>query len=186
MLRSQSAAGHYCCLADFFDEEQACPIGIFLTCARPKYVSSTEEDRLTTHALCARLAEAAAVWLEEEVKRLKGEKEKKEEGLREDVSTFQRFNFSTLRVAFGYAACPDHSLKRIAFDRLEAEQKLDVALTDHYSIVPSTSVCGLLVWHPEARYFPVGRIDSDQLRDYCRRRGITEEEGQSLLSKMID
>ena len=73
----------------------------------------------------------------------------------------------------------------IVFDRLQAEQKLDVTLTDHYSIQPSTSVCGLLIWHPEAKYFPVGRIDRDQLRDYCQRRGISEEEGENLLSKFI-
>lgn len=90
-----------------------------------------------------------------------------------------------LRVAFGYATCPDHSLKRIVFDRLDAEQKLGITLTDHYSIQPSTSVCGLIIWHPEAKYFPVGRIDRDQLRDYCQRRGITIEEGENLLSKFI-
>jgi 5-methyltetrahydrofolate--homocysteine methyltransferase len=90
-----------------------------------------------------------------------------------------------LRVAFGYATCPDHSLKRIVFDRLQAEQKLHVTLTDHYSIQPSTSVCGLLIYHPKAKYFPVGRIDRDQLCDYCQRRGITIEEGEQLLSKFI-
>ena len=90
-----------------------------------------------------------------------------------------------MRYAFGYATCPDHSLKRIVFDRLEAEQRMKVTLTDRYSIQPSTSVCGLILWHPEAKYFPVGRIDREQLRDYCQRRGISVEEGESLLSKYI-
>lgn len=90
-----------------------------------------------------------------------------------------------LRVAFGYVTCPDHSLKRIVFDRLDAEQKLGVTLTDHYSIQPSTAVCGLFICHPEARYFPVGRIDKAQFDDYCQRRGITREEGEQLLSKYI-
>ena len=185
MLRSQSAAYHYRCLADFFDEKQPSPIGLFVVTARPLQEPADEEERLMMHALCARLAEAAAEWLEEKVKRLKGEKVKNGNRHESNASTFQLFNFSTLRVAFGYATCPDHSLKRIVFDRLEAEQKLNVKLTDHYSIQPSTSVCGLIIWHPEAKYFPVGRIDRDQLRDYCRRRGITEEEGEQLLSKFI-
>ena len=90
-----------------------------------------------------------------------------------------------LRVAFGYATCPDHSLKRVVFDRLDAERQLDITLTDHYSIQPSTSVCGLFICHPEARYFPVGRIDKAQFTDYCRRRGITQEEGERLLSKYL-
>ena len=116
-----------------------------------------------THALCARLAEAAAEWLQSSI-----------------------FNGQwTMRFAFGYATCPDHSLKRIVFDRLDAERKLNVTLTDHYSIQPSTSVCGLFISHPEAAYFPVGRIDREQLADYCQRRGITIEEGESLLSKFL-
>ena len=94
-------------------------------------------------------------------------------------------NVQSLRPAFGYASCPDHSLKRIVFDRLQAEERLGITLTDHYSIQPSTSICGMLLAHPAARYYPVGRIDREQLADYCRRRGISEEEGEQLLSKYI-
>ena len=185
MLRSQSAAYHYRCLADFFDEKQPSPIGLFVVTARPLQEPKDEEERLMMHALCARLAEAAAEWLSSEERRVKSEESKllAIPDCNSDSSLFTLH--SSLRVAFGYATCPDHSLKRIVFDRLEAEQKLNVKLTDHYSIQPSTSVCGLIIWHPEAKYFPVGRIDRDQLRDYCRRRGITEEEGEQLLSKFI-
>ena len=161
MLRSQTAAYHYRCLADYFDEEVPSPIGLFLVTARPTQDFSDETERLMAHALCARLAEAGAEWLDD------------------------LFTFSPLRVTFGYATCPDHSLKRIVFDRLKAEEKLDVTLTDHYSIMPSTSVCGLFINHPEAKYFPVGRIDREQLADYCQRRGISIEEGENLLSKFI-
>ena len=97
MLRSQSAAYHYRCLADYFDEQQPSPIGLFLVTARPLQESTNEEERLMTHALCARLAEAAAEWLQ----------------------TQHHKDNNTLRVAFGYATCPDHSLKRIVFDRLQ-------------------------------------------------------------------
>ena len=158
MLRSQTAASRYRCLADYFDEQQPSPIGMFVVTARPTVEPAGEEERLMQHALCARLAEAAAEWLNGQ---------------------------SSLRVAFGYATCPDHSLKRIVFDRLGAEQQLDITLTDHYSIQPSTSVCGLFIFHPQATYFSVGRIDREQLADYCRRRGITIEEGENLLSKFI-
>ncbi len=164
MLRSQSAAQHYRCLADYFDEEHPSPVGLFVVTARPTQESADETERLMMHALCARLAEAAAEWLS---------------------SSMGNGQWS-MRVGFGYATCPDHSLKRIVFDRLQAEQKMNVSLTDHYGIVPSTSVCGLLISHPEATYFPVGRIDQEQLKDYCRRRGISVEEGESLLSKYIN
>ncbi len=164
MLRSQSAAQHYRCLADYFDEEQPSAVGLFVVTAQPTRESADETERLMMHALCARLAEAAAEWLS---------------------SSMENGQWS-MRVGFGYATCPDHSLKRIVFDRLQAEQKMNVSLTDHYGIVPSTSVCGLLISHPEATYFPVGRIDQEQLKDYCQRRGISVEEGESLLSKYIN
>ena len=164
MLRSQTAAHHYRSLADYFDEELPSSIGLFVVTARPTKEPANETEKLMVHALCARLAEAGAEWLQ-----LSNPKSQP----------------STLRVAFGYATCPDHSLKRIVFDRLDAEKKLGIVLTDHYSIQPSTSVCGLFIFHPEATYFPIGRIDREQLSDYCRRRGIATEEGESLLSKFI-
>lgn len=162
MLRSQSAIGHYQCLADYFDEQYPTPLGLFTIVARPKEQPADEAERLMNHALCARLAEACA----------------------EKLSTLNS-KLSTLRVAFGYATCPDHSLKRIVFDILEAEDKLNITLTDHYSIRPSTAICGLFICHPDAHYFPVGRIDEDQLADYCQRRGISIAEGEQLLSKYI-
>ena len=165
MLRSQSTTGHYLCLSDFFDEQAPTPLGLFTVVARSKQQSADEGERLMSHAICARLAEACAEHLQHIA-----------------VPSSQ---FSPLRVAFGYATCPDHSLKRIVFDLLGAEDKLDIRLTDHYSIQPSTSICGLFICHPDAHYFPVGRIDEDQLEDYCQRRGISVAEGEQLLSKYI-
>ena len=163
MLRSQSQTGHYRSLADFFDEHQPQPIGLFTIVTQPVQQPTEESDRLMSHALCARLTEAAAEWLQQQ---LYG-------------------NQRAIRAAFGYATCPDHSLKRIVFDRLNAERQLGITLTDHYSIQPSTAICGLFISHPEVHYFPVGRIDRNQLEDYCRRRGITPEEGERLLSKYL-
>ena len=170
MLRSQSTTGHYLCLADYYDEEHPTPLGLFTIVARPKAQPADEAERLMSHALCARLAEACAEWLTQS------------SVCRDGIATNTT---APLRVAFGYATCPDHSLKRIVFDLLDAERQLDVTLTDHYSIQPSTSICGLFICHPEARYFPVGRIDEDQLADYCQRRGISVSEGEQLLSKYI-
>ena len=174
MLRSQSSTGHYLCLSDYFDEQRPTPLGLFTIVARPKQQPADEADRLMSHAICARLAEACA----ESLSHL-------------PLSPLTSYlspltsDLSPLRVAFGYATCPDHSLKRIVFDMLDAERQLDITLTDHYSIQPSTSICGLFIYHPDAHYFPVGRIDDEQLADYCRRRGISLAEGEQLLSKYI-
>jgi 5-methyltetrahydrofolate--homocysteine methyltransferase len=170
MLRSQSATGHYRCLADYYDEQHPTPLGLFTIVAQPKQQPADEAERLMSHAICARLAEACAEWLQQRTV------------CRDDIATNTT---ALLRVAFGYATCPDHSLKRIVFDLLDAERLLNVTLTDHYSIQPSTAICGLFICHPEARYFSVGRIDEEQLADYCQRRGISVAEGEQLLSKYI-
>ena len=166
MLRSQSAAGHYLCLADYFDTKEVTPIGLFVIACQPKVKSEDEGERLMSHAICARLTEACAEWLQKTI-------------------MAQADMPSLLRVGFGYATCPDHSLKRIVFDELDAERQMNVTLNDHYSIQPSTAICGLFITHSEARYFPVGRIDEAQLADYCQRRGISLDEGEQLLSKYI-
>ena len=166
MLRSQSAAGHYLCLADYFDTQVVTPIGLFVIACQPKVKPEDEGERLMSHAICARLTEACAEWLQKTI-------------------MAQADMPSLLRVGFGYATCPDHSLKRIVFDELDAERQMNVTLNDHYSIQPSTAICGLFITHPEARYFPVGRIDEAQLADYCQRRGISLDEGEQLLSKYI-
>ena len=183
MLRSQSQTGHYLCLADYFNERQPSPIGLFTVVARPVDQPADDAERLMSHALCARLAEAAAEWLQHST--VNGLTSSARFDLQVKERSMVNGQYPMLRVAFGYATCPDHSLKRIVFDRLDAEQKLGVTLTDHYSIQPSTAVCGLFICHPEARYFPVGRIDKAQFDDYCQRRGITREEGEQLLSKYI-
>ena len=163
MLRSQSTTGGQRSLVDFFDERQERPLGLFTIVARTKTPPADDAEKLMAHAVCARLAEACAQWLQQ---RLYGP-------------------LRAIRAAFGYATCPDHSLKRIVFDRTDATALLGLTLTSHYSIQPSTAVCGLFIAHPEARFFPIGYIDRQQLDDYCRRRGITADEGERLLSKYI-
>ena len=47
---------------------------------------------------------------------------------------------------------------------------------------PASSVCGLYLAHPQARYFLVGGIDDAQLADYARRRGKTPDEMRRWLA----
>ena len=61
----------------------------------------------------------------------------------------------TIRPSFGYPACPDHKLKKVAFDIMGATEKIGVELTDSFAIIPTTAICGLIVSHPDAEYFGV-------------------------------
>ena len=47
-------------------------------------------------------------------------------------------------------------------------------------MLPAASVSGLYFWHPQARYFGVGRIGRDQLEDYARRKGWSIAGGGAL------
>ena len=88
-----------------------------------------------------------------------------------------------IRPAFGYSACPDHEDKRVALDLLEAEKRCGLRLTESAMIVPAASVCAMVFASPRARYFSVGQIGEDQLRDWAKRKGIPEQEARRRLGK---
>ena len=77
-----------------------------------------------------------------------------------------------IRPAPGYPACPDHTEKRTLFDLLQAEKNTGILLTENFAMIPASSVCGLYFSSPAARYFSVGKIDRDQVRDYSTRKGM--------------
>ncbi|HEX6131681.1 MAG TPA: methionine synthase [Actinomycetota bacterium] len=127
---------------------------------------------IMTKALADRLAEAFAEWLHE---RARAEWGYETEPLSKADLLAERFR--GIRPAFGYPACPDHSLKRRLFELLGADAA-GMDLTEHGAMTPAASVSGLYLHHPEARYFNVGRIGKDQVEDYARRVGesVTEAE----------
>jgi len=77
-----------------------------------------------------------------------------------------------IRPAPGYPACPDHSLKPILFDLLEAQENAALTLTESFAMWPTAAVSGFYFGHPEAEYFGVAKIGRDQLEEYAARRGV--------------
>jgi 5-methyltetrahydrofolate--homocysteine methyltransferase len=77
-----------------------------------------------------------------------------------------------IRPAPGYPACPDHSLKPILFDLLNAGENAGIVLTESQAMLPTAAVSGFYFAHPQAEYFGVARIGQDQLEDYAARRGM--------------
>ncbi len=86
-----------------------------------------------------------------------------------------------IRPAPGYPACPEHTVKRALFDALRAEE-VGMALTEHFAMMPASSVSGFYFSHPASTYFSVGRIGEDQLKDYVARAGRDEEELRRALA----
>jgi 5-methyltetrahydrofolate--homocysteine methyltransferase len=87
-----------------------------------------------------------------------------------------RERYRGIRPALGYPACPDHSEKRPLFDLMNVEKNAGITLTEHFSMYPNASVSGLYLAHPEAIYFGVGKIKTDQIEDIAKRKGMTPEE----------
>ncbi len=77
-----------------------------------------------------------------------------------------------IRPAPGYPACPDHSLKPLLFDLLDAESNVGLSLTESFAMWPTAAVSGFYFGHPESQYFGVAKIGRDQLEDYANRRGV--------------
>lgn len=91
-----------------------------------------------------------------------------------------------IRPAPGYPACPDHSLKPILFDLLDAENNVGLTLTENFAMYPTAAVSGFYFGHPESQYFGVARIGRDQLEDYAQRRGVDMATAERWLRPNLD
>jgi 5-methyltetrahydrofolate--homocysteine methyltransferase len=47
-----------------------------------------------------------------------------------------------------------------------------MVLTESYAMLPTASVSGFYISHPDSRYFAVGKIERDQVADYAHRKGM--------------
>ena len=91
-----------------------------------------------------------------------------------------------IRPAPGYPACPDHSLKPILFDLLDASANAGLTLTESFAMWPTSAVSGFYFAHPEASYFGVARIGRDQLEDYAARRNVDLPTAERWLRPNLD
>jgi 5-methyltetrahydrofolate--homocysteine methyltransferase len=91
-----------------------------------------------------------------------------------------------IRPAPGYPACPDHSLKPMLFDLLDAPANTGLTLTESFAMLPTAAVSGFYFGHPEAEYFGVSRVGEDQLADYTKRRAVDPETARRWLRPNLD
>jgi 5-methyltetrahydrofolate--homocysteine methyltransferase len=139
-------------------------------------------NSILTKALADRLAEAFAEFLHREARIAWGfgadEKLSQEELLRE--------KYRGIRPAAGYPASPDHTEKSTLFRLLDAEKNTGIALTESFAMHPGASVSGLYFSHPDSKYFGVGKIGDDQVRDYAARKNESPEYVEKWLAPNLD
>ena len=130
-------------------------------------------------ALADRLAEAFAEYLHKEVRTKYWGYAKNEHLSNEELIKEQ---YKGIRPAPGYPACPDHLEKKSIWKLLKVKEQIGVELTESLAMWPAASVSGYYFGNKEAKYFGLGKITEDQLKDYAKRRGISNEEAEKWLS----
>ncbi len=91
-----------------------------------------------------------------------------------------------IRPAPGYPSCPEHSEKGKLWDLLDVEKNTGMTLTSSYAMLPTASVSGWYFANKDARYFGVAKINQQQVEDYAKRKGVSIEQAEKLLSPNLD
>ncbi len=176
-LRQQQGRAPYLCLADFVRPlSSGIPdkVGLFATSVDIGMEKDFDADpyrKMLAQLLADRLAEAAAERMHELVR-------KQYWGYAPDetlsISDMLMERFQGIRPAVGYPSLPDTS-QNFFIDTLLNLRQIGIRLTESGAMRPHASVSGLMISHPQARYFSIGKIGEDQLLDYARRRGLPLE-----------
>ena len=184
-LRQQQGHPPYLCLSDFLrplnhstvsslQPSDSCRIGLFATSVDMGLETDFDADpyqKMMAQLLADRLAEAAAERMHEQVRKDYWGYAK-DEHLSIPEMLVEKFH--GIRPAVGYPSLPDTSLNFV-IDELIDMRQIGIHLTESGAMKPHASVSGLMLAHPQARYFSIGKIGEDQLLDYSHRRGLPLE-----------
>jgi len=129
---------------------------------------SSDYDSMMERAVRVTFAEAASHWIDLKLKKMLGRNSK-----------------TIVKPAIGYAACPDHTLKKDVLEMLPGADKLGIALTDSYAMIPDASICGLVIIHKDAYYPEIRKISREQYEKYSHKRGFSEDEARRFLGHLL-
>jgi 5-methyltetrahydrofolate--homocysteine methyltransferase len=156
-------------------------IGLDKLTARFK-ADNDDYNAIMAEALADRLAEAFAEYLHKQVRDAWGFG-RAETFTPEELT---QEGYRGIRPAPGYPACPDHTEKGTIWRLLDVETNTGIRITESFAMWPGSSVSGLYFAHPESRYFSLGKIDRDQVRDYAERKGMDLQEVERWLGQNLN
>ncbi|MDE6703592.1 MAG: methionine synthase [Muribaculaceae bacterium] len=195
MLRRQIPNSDNICLSladfvmpeEFTSDERHDYVGAFVVTASANNLIARYEENgdrysmLLLRSVLDRLAEAGSEYLHRYVRT-------RQWGYADDenYSTAEIFagKYRGIRPAMGYPMTPDQ-LMNLCVAELLPFDNIGVSLTENGAMHPPSSVSGLYIAHPEAKYFMIGQIDREQLEDYASRRGLQTEIVEPILNKNI-
>lgn len=125
-----------------------------------------EYRAMLIQSIADRLAEAATEFIHARVRREIWGYAKNEP---QNVDNLLRQYYQGIRPAVGYPSLPDQKVI-FQLDKLINLGEIGISLTENGAMIPSSSTCGLMISHPDSRYFVIGEIGDDQRTDYARHR----------------
>ena len=134
-------------------------------------------------AIADRLVEAFAEYLHKLIRTKYWGYNKNETTTNEDLI---KEKYQGIRPAPGYPACPDHLEKKTIWKVLNVEKNIGVKLTENLAMWPAASISGYYFSNNESKYFGLGKIDNDQVKDYAQRRNVNLNEAKKWLSPSIN
>ena len=152
-------------------------------------LSKAYEDKIDDYssimvkAIADRFAEAYAEYLHKEIRINKWGYNKNEDL---DNKELIKESYKGIRPAPGYPACPDHLEKETIWKLLDVEKSIGVKLTESLAMWPASSVSGYYFANEKSKYFGLGNINEDQLKDYAKRKNIDLEKARKWLSPNLN
>jgi 5-methyltetrahydrofolate--homocysteine methyltransferase len=140
-------------------------------------------NKIILQALADRFAEAFAEVLHKKTRTDYWGYEKDEQLTNDQLI---KEEYSGIRPAPGYPACPDHTEKYKLFELLGGEKATGIHLTESLAMYPASSVCGWYFAHPQSKYFGVGKIEKDQFDDYTTRKKMSKDEMERWLRPILE
>lgn len=147
--------------------------------AQKYYDEGDDYNAIIVKALADRLAEAFAEFLHHKVRTDFWGYAENENLENEDLIAEK---YLGIRPAPGYPACPDHLEKQTIWELLKVEENIGLELTESLAMFPTAAVSGYYFGNPKAKYFGVGKIKEDQLKDYSERKGVDLEFARKWLN----
>jgi 5-methyltetrahydrofolate--homocysteine methyltransferase len=151
----------FLCISDFFRPVDSgeldyaafhvCTVGSAATEREQELFAANQyQDYLLTHGLSVEMTEALAELWHRRIREEWGYAD--EDG--PSIAGLFRQQYRGSRYSWGYPACPDLEDQAIVAELLEID-KIGVALTEEFHLVPEQSTSAIIVPHPEAKYFVV-------------------------------
>ena len=178
------------CLADFVaprSTEIEDYVGLFAVtaglgsddAARRFEADNDDYNAIMVKTLADRLAEALAELMH---RRVRMEYWGYATGEALDNETLIREEYTGIRPAPGYPACPEHTEKRTLWNLLDVENNAGITLTGSCAMSPGAAVSGYYFSHPDSTYFGVAEIGRDQAADYAARKNWPLAEAEKWLA----